>query len=48
MYNDKQISKLKPIKVIKTFKNIKKNYFSKIESRPSDSTIINLIQDMSN
>ena len=47
MYNDKQISKLKPIKV-KTFKNIKKNYFSKIESRPSDSTIINLIQDMSN
>ena len=47
MYNDKQVSKLKPIKV-KTFKNIKKNYFSKIESRPSDSTIINLIQDMSN
>ena len=55
MFKDKEIKKLKPIK-IKEFKSDKKfnnahkkqKSYQKIEYRPSDSTLITLIHDMSN
>ena len=56
MFKDKEIRKLKPIKV-KTFKNdtkfnsvnkIKTQNFKRIDNRPSNSTLITLINEMSN
>ena len=56
MFNDKELKKLKPIKV-KTFKNNPKynsvynkntKVFKRIDNRPSNSTLITLINEMSN